>query len=156
VLQSVERGKMSITMNNEQGKYFRAYKGLRQGDPLSPLLFNVVVDVLAEMLDSARKKGRIKGVVPNLVERGISHLQYADDTVVLIQDDEESILNLKLILYCFENMSGMRINYHKSELYIMGVDSSREEEIAAKLNYKLWSFLMVYLGILVHKNKLRR
>jgi hypothetical protein len=76
--------------------------------------------------------------------------------VVLIQDDEESILNLKLIVYCFENMSGMRINYHKSELYIMGVDSSREEEIAAKLNYKLWSFPMVYLGILVHKNKLRR
>jgi hypothetical protein len=68
VLQSVERGKMSITMNNEQGKYFRAYKGLRQGEPLSPLLFNVVVDVLAEMLDSARKKGRIKGLVPNLVE----------------------------------------------------------------------------------------
>lgn len=41
VMQTMEGGRVSINVNNEQGSYFRTYKGLRQGDPLSPLLFNI-------------------------------------------------------------------------------------------------------------------
>jgi hypothetical protein len=57
---------------------------LRQGDPLSPLLFNLVSDTLATMLENAKKAGEIKGLVPHLIEGGITHLQYADDTIVFI------------------------------------------------------------------------
>jgi hypothetical protein len=52
--------------------------------------------------------------VPHLVDWGITHMQYADDIVLLIQNEEVSIVNLKLILYCFESMSVMKIIYHKS------------------------------------------
>jgi hypothetical protein len=62
IMQSIEGGKVSINVNNEQGKYFKTYKGLRQGDPLSLLLFNLVVDALAAMLDAAKKKGEDPGV----------------------------------------------------------------------------------------------
>jgi hypothetical protein len=48
--------------------YFRTFNGLRQGGHLSPLLFNLVVDALTAMLESASQKGGILGLVPHLVE----------------------------------------------------------------------------------------
>jgi len=53
------------------------------------------------MLDSATRKGHISGVLTELIPGGISHIQYADDTVIMIDTSEQSIRNLKLILYCF-------------------------------------------------------
>jgi retron-type reverse transcriptase len=57
-------------------------KGLRQRDPLSPLLFNIVVDMLAILIKRAKMEGQIDGVVPHLVDDGLSILQYADDTII--------------------------------------------------------------------------
>jgi hypothetical protein len=58
-----------------------------------------------------------------------------------------SILNLKLILYCFEWMSGLEINYHKSEVYVFGVTQQDKEWLANMLNCKLGCWPMRYLGI---------
>jgi hypothetical protein len=85
---------VSINVNSEQGRYFITFKGLRQGDPLSHPLFNLVVDALAAMLDLVKRRGRIAGLVSDLIDRGLTHLQYADDTVLMIQNKEESILNM--------------------------------------------------------------
>jgi hypothetical protein len=82
-------------------------------------LFNLVGDALAAMLESAKLNGRIGGLVPHFIEEGITHLQYANDTIILIQDKEGYIMSLKFILYCFENMSGMKVNYHESEVYVL-------------------------------------
>jgi hypothetical protein len=51
---------------------------------LSPLLFNLVVDALSDMLTRASNVGAIQGLVPHLVDGGLTHLQYADDIVILI------------------------------------------------------------------------
>jgi hypothetical protein len=48
------------------------------------LLFNIVVDALGVMLDKASAKGHIKGVLGELIPGGITHIQYADDTVIMI------------------------------------------------------------------------
>jgi hypothetical protein len=61
---------------------------------LSHPLFNLVVDALAAMLDLVKRRGRIAGLVSDLIDRGLTHLQYADDTVLMIQNKEESILNM--------------------------------------------------------------
>jgi hypothetical protein len=55
---------VGIDINGEPGDLFRTYKGLRQGDHLSPLLFNLVVDALAMMLKRGCGEGMIKGVIP--------------------------------------------------------------------------------------------
>ena len=68
---------------------------------------------------------------------GITHLQYADDTVVMVACDDESITNMKFLLYCFEWMSGLKINYHKSEVYVFGVEETRQIEISNMLNCKI-------------------
>jgi hypothetical protein len=81
---AVRGGKVYIDLNGERGEYFRSFKGLRQGDLLSPLLFNLVVDALSDMLTRASNAGAIQGLVPHLVDGGLTHLQYIDDIVILL------------------------------------------------------------------------
>jgi hypothetical protein len=80
--QAVRGGRVCIDLNGERGVFFRSFKGLRQGDPLSPLLFNIIADALSAMLTRASEAGLIQGVVPHLIYSGLTHLQYADDTVI--------------------------------------------------------------------------
>ena len=134
--------------------YFRSYKGLRQGDPLSPFLFNLVADALSEILDKAKSGGLIHGVVPELVEGGLTHLQYADDSVLFLQYSREDIANLKFILFCYEVMSGMRINYSKSEIFTVGLLEGAGMEVANAFNCKLGTFPMKYLGLPISDRRL--
>jgi retron-type reverse transcriptase len=123
---SCGRGEVGVNINGKHGNYFSTNKGLRQGDPLSPLLFNLVGDALAAMLDKARNVGHIRGLVQNLLEGGITHLQYADDTVIFLSFEEQNLLHTKFIFFCFEKMSGLKINFQKSDVVVVG--GSDEEQ----------------------------
>jgi hypothetical protein len=99
-------------------------------------MFNLAADALDHMLPKAKEKGLIRGVVPHLIPGGVTLLQYTDDTVVMLGCDQDSVRNLKFLLYCFEWMSGLKINYHKSEVVLIGVDDDRKTKIANMLNCK--------------------
>ena len=151
---AVEIGKVCININGEYGEYFRTFKGLRQGDPLSPLLFNSVADALGTMITAAKDAGHLRGLVPHLIEGGITHLQYADDTVLFLELEEASIATIKFLLYCYEAMSGLKINYEKSEVLVLGVDQEEQERVAHLFNCQVGDFPMKYLGIPVSFKKL--
>lgn len=104
---------------------------------ISPLLFNLAAGALAGILDKAKRNGLIKGVVPHLVEGGLTHLQYADDTVILMDCDDSTITNMKFLLYCFEWLSGLKVNYHKSEVIVFGVQEEEQWRIANMLKCKV-------------------
>ena len=74
-------------MNDEIGHYFQTHKGLRQGDPMPPILFNIVVDMLAILIGRAKEAGQVGGLVPHLVDGGVSILQYVDDTIIFMEHD---------------------------------------------------------------------
>jgi hypothetical protein len=93
IKQIIEGGRVGININGNPSEYFRTFKGLRQGDPLSPLLFNLVSDTLATMLEGAREVDEIKGLVPHSVEGGLTHLQYADDTIIFLEMEDQSIIH---------------------------------------------------------------
>src|SRR4051812_28557275 len=80
----VSGGSVAIKVNDDVGNYFQTRKGLRQGDPASPILFNIVADMLATLVERAKLDGQISGVIPHLVEDGLSILQYADDTILFL------------------------------------------------------------------------
>ena len=65
---------MAINVNDEIGPYFQTKKGLRQGDPLSPILFNIVADMLTLLINRAKANDQVYGVVPHLIDGGLSIL----------------------------------------------------------------------------------
>jgi hypothetical protein len=155
IMQLVCGGQTAISINGAVGPYFRNKRGVRQRDPISPLLFDFVADALDTILSKARAAGHIQGVVPHLmIPRGVSHLQYADDTMVLLQNSKRGIVNLKFIFLCFELLSGMKINFHKSEVIVMGVDAEEEARVARILNCKQGKFSFTYLGFTMFEHKL--
>lgn len=152
VMQTIEGGKVCVNINGQRSPYFRTFRGLRQGDPLSPLLFNIVVDTFRALLEKAVEKNYITGVLTDLIPGGISHIQYADDTVIMVDGSQESIVNLKILLYCFEWLSGLKINFHKTEVYVFGFSQEEKEAMANMLNCKLGELPMKYLGIPISDN----
>jgi hypothetical protein len=76
--------------------------------------------MLAILIEHAKADGQIEGVIPHLVDGGLSIRQYADDTILFMEHDIEKAQNLKLILAAFAKLSGLKINFHKSELFCFG------------------------------------
>jgi hypothetical protein len=78
----VSKGSVCVQVNDDLGHFFQTKKDLRQGDPLSPILFNLVADMLAVLIERSKGMWLFDGLVPHLVEDGLSILQYANDTIL--------------------------------------------------------------------------
>jgi hypothetical protein len=96
------RGHVGVKVNDTLRKNFQTKRGVRQGDPLSPLLFNIVVDMLTVLINKAKSDGQIMGVILELTDDGLSILQYADDTILFMDHNIDQAQNIKLLLSAFE------------------------------------------------------
>ena len=142
-----------ILNNGFATEQFNLGRGVRQGCPLSGILFTIGVEILANAI---RSTNDIKGIEIDDTNT-IKLTQYADDTTVFLRD-VQSLNNLFSLLARFENCSGLRINQSKSELlwlgslrhrkdtlfnlrlseepiYALGVHFSYDEQLAAKKNF---------------------
>ena len=89
-----------------------------------------MADVFTKILVKASDRGFIRGLLPQVVPGGVISLQYADDTILFLENNIQYARNLKWFLSCFEGMSGMRINYHKSDLMVINMDESSARPFA--------------------------
>jgi hypothetical protein len=83
----IKGGSVVVNVNNDVRHFFQTRKCLRQGDPISSILFNIVTDMLAVLIKREKDECQISGIVPYLVEDGISILQYTDDTIIFMNHD---------------------------------------------------------------------
>jgi mannosylglycoprotein endo-beta-mannosidase len=120
---------------------------VRQGDPFSPFLFNIAAEGLAKMIAQAQEAKLVTGLVPHLIENGVVILQYVDDTILLIQDDMEQIIHMKLILYMVEAMSGLKINFLKSEIMMVLHDDEKKMIYSNIFGCQLGDWPIKYLGV---------
>lgn len=96
----VNLASFSVLLNGVPTEHFGCSKGLRQGDPLSPLLFILVVDVLGRLLQRAEEVGMFEGFsIGNEVK--VSHLQFADDTIIFCDNSQRQIQMLRCVLRWF-------------------------------------------------------
>src|SRR5438132_1191159 len=150
----ISGGSVVVNVNNDIGHFFQTRKGLPQGDPLSPLLFNIVADMLSILIKRAKEQGQVGGVVPHLIDEGLSILQYADDTIIFMENGLEKARNMKLLLCAFEQISGLKINFHKSELFCFGDTQDSLETYMDLFGCKQGDLPIKYLGIPIHFKKL--
>ena len=88
------------------------------------------------------------------MEGGVSILQYADDTILFLEHDLEKAVNMKLILSMFEQLSGLKINFHKCEIFCFGEAKHHQEEYRRIFGCAIGTLPFKYLGIPIHYRKL--
>jgi hypothetical protein len=111
--------------------------------------------MLAIMINRAKEDGQVSGLIPHLVDGGVSILQYADDTIIFLEHDLEKALYMKLVLCIFEQLSVLKINFHNSEVYCFGEAKEVENEYRHIFGCESGTFPFKYLGIPIHYLKLR-
>ncbi|RVW71995.1 putative mitochondrial protein [Vitis vinifera] len=145
----ISTAKFSVMINGVPAGFFSNSKGLRQGDPLSPYLFVLGMEVLSNLIRRAVDGGFLSGC--RIWGRGeeemiVSHLLFADDTIIFCEARKEQLSALSWILAWFEASSGLRINLHKSVLIPVG-EVEEIEEMAMELGCKVGLLPTVYLGL---------
>jgi len=152
----VSSAKISVLVSGSPTPEFHLQRGLRQGDPLSPFLFNIVAEALNILLSKAKELGFLKGAQVGPTGFSISHLQFADDTILFCEANWEEVVNIKRILRCFEILSGLKSNYHKSVISGIGVDEGMLHNFASRLNCLHHKLPLKYLGMPLEENPGRK
>ncbi|CAB4293510.1 unnamed protein product [Prunus armeniaca] len=109
-LSSVE---FAVIVNGKVGSYFNLTRGLRQGDPLSPYLFLIVSDVLSSMINQAVTHGFIQGMKFGRGGPALSHLFFADDSLMFLKATENNCQVIVRILDSYCTASGQLVNFEK-------------------------------------------
>jgi hypothetical protein len=89
----------------------------------------------------------VRGLVPEYIPNGVAILQYADDTILCMEDDEDTSQNMKLLLYIYEKMSGLKINFEKSEVLMISTDSEKTIKYSDMYNCAVGQWPIKYLEV---------
>jgi len=139
--------RISILVNGAPCKPFRMRRGLRQGDPLSPYLFVLMTEVVNKVLSKAAAAGLFQGVKVGSRVLPLTHLQFADDTLIFCEPRLEFLKNMQNVLYSYQSFSGLTVNYAKSGLIVLGKKEEWAERAANLLRCNLVQLPITYLGV---------
>ncbi|KAE8663709.1 hypothetical protein F3Y22_tig00112921pilonHSYRG00052 [Hibiscus syriacus] len=144
----VSTASISVLVNGSPTEEFSMAKGLRQGCSLSPLLFNLVGELLNLLILRAVSEGLFSGLTVGKEEGSfkLTHLQFADDLIIFCGALKTQIMNVKRVLRVFEVMSGLQLNLKKSSLFGINISQEEVQTWAASIGCSVGSFPSNYLG----------
>lgn len=144
---------ISVLINGSPHQQFTTGKGLRQGDPISPFLFLIVSEALHLMFQSSMNLGRLGSFQLGSNGLKIGHLQFADDTLVFLDESREQVDCLRYLLVLFELVSGLRINFAETSMYGVAGDTNLDS-LASILGCRHDYLPANYLGLPLGDNAL--
>ena len=95
--------------------------------------------MLVVLIARVKEYGQVGALTPQLVDGGVSILQYADDNIIFMEGDMEKGINMKLIIYIFEQLSGPNVNFYESEIFCFDIRPK-------KMRYGTRNWLVVRLA----------
>ncbi|CAL1353552.1 unnamed protein product [Linum trigynum] len=138
----------SVLMNGTPSGYFTASRDLRQGDPLSPLLFVLCTEGFAALLRQAITEKKLEGVKVAPRAPRISHLFFADDSYLFLRGSLQECENLIEVLNEYEELSGQRVNLEKSAVcFSKNISTPDQEFLATILGVGVVGVHDKYLGL---------
>ena len=132
----------NIILSGEKLKAFPVRSGTRQGCPLSPLSFNIVLEVLAT---ASRKGKEIKGI--QIRKEEVKFSLFADDMILYLENPKDSIIKLLELISEFSKVAGYKINTQKSLAFLYTNDEKSENEIKESIPFTIATKIIKYLGI---------
>ncbi|KAF5815287.1 putative RNA-directed DNA polymerase [Helianthus annuus] len=144
----------SVAYHGNLYGFFKGERGLRQGDPISPYLFTLVMEVLNLML--IRRISAAEGFSYHwrCGKLNLTHLCFADDLFIFCGADVESVRVIKDTLDEFSYVSGLVPNMNKSDVIFGNVDERVQKLILEVLPFRVGVFPMKYLGIPLSSKRL--
>jgi hypothetical protein len=141
--------RFSVLINGAPSGFFGSSRGVRQGDPLSPFLFVLVMEAFSRMLGAFTSRGLISGFSVGSSGQSrvnVSHLLFADDTLIFCGANASQIRHIGALLVCFEAVVGLKVNLSKSVLLLVGpIDNMGH--VAGLLGCGVGDLPLKYLGL---------
>ena len=141
-------------LNGIPGKKFKHARGVRQGDPLSPLLFILAIDPLQKIIELAAQRNIIHQVLPKAAKLRCS--LYADDAALFANPDREEWSRIGQLLQVLTRCSGLKVNMNKTEIFPIRCTEDMISNTLIDFPGKVSSFPGKYLGLPLHTRKLQR
>lgn len=136
----------AVLLNGVPGKFFKCKRGVRQGDPLSPLLFVLAAELLQILINKAASMDLLKAPIPQPADE-FPIAQYADDTLLLLQADAWQLVFLKALLHSFAILTDLKVNYGKSQMISINVSNEKMVQLASTFGCQIGTMRFTYLGL---------
>ncbi|XP_058721841.1 uncharacterized protein LOC131593425 [Vicia villosa] len=121
-------------VNGQMSKILQAKRGLRQGDPISPLLFTLIMEYLHRLLGTLKQSAGFN-FHPRCAKLGITNICFADDLLLFARGDVNSIRHMMDKFHQFSEATGLRANPAKCRIYFGGLNDQMQHDIATTINF---------------------
>lgn len=145
IMECVTTASFSLVLNGEALPSFEGMRGLRQGDPISPLLFVLVMDYFSRIMKRVATDPAFR-FHPGCKSLCLNNLMFADNILVFCKGQEASVQMITRALHEFEGVSGLAANPAKSRIHIGGCRGDRITSLCRLTGFNLGEFPMRYLG----------
>ncbi|XP_031475549.1 uncharacterized protein LOC116247511 [Nymphaea colorata] len=147
LMTTVKTTSYSLLINGHEGRRFGSKRGVKQGDPLSPYLFIMAMEMVSRGWKSQVMHTKIAlPRAPRAMEK-ISSIMFADDVLIFCKAISHSLQRKKFFFVEMESTSGLKINPSKSKIIFCNVHESDQPSLAAILNWEIANLPLKYLGL---------